>query len=316
MRLLTGWMLLSSWVFDPLGVSLAASLACLYVVLLWRVHRRGMRWSKARSGAFFLLGLATLVFATCGGLAAYRSTLFWVGAVQATVLSAVVPMGLALGDPLGLARTAWGEVGVWRLRRLLRGPVARLLMFPLVSSLLAVASLTVVFLTGYFAASTSSVLVRDLLYAQLLVTGTLVVLPLLSEDMLPSWCTHPVRAVLAFVDGLLDAVPGIFVMTAPTLLTRGVPALTARTWGPDPAWDQKLGGGAMLAVAELIGLPLLAAIVMAWVRADEADAREVDAALDAREVDGALDARAVGSPDSELTAPWWDTDPCYNDRRH
>ena len=307
MRSLTSWMLLSSWVFDPLGASLAASLAFLYGALLWRVHRRGMRWSKARSAAFFLLGLATLVFATCGGLAAYRSTLFWVGAVQATVLSAVVPMGLALGDPLGLARTAWGEVGVLRLRRLLRGPVARLLMFPLVSSLLAVASLTVVFVTGYFASSTSSALVRDLLYAQLLGTGSLVVLPLLGEDMLPSWCTHPVRAVLAFVDGLLDAVPGIFVMTAPTLLTRGVPGLTDRTWGPDPAWDQKLGGGAMIAVAELIGLPLLAAIVMAWVRADEADAREVD---------DALDARAVGSSDPELTAPWWEADPWYDDRRH
>ena len=95
-------------------------------------------------------------------------------------------------------------------------------------------------------------------------------------------------------------------MTAPTLLTRGVPGLTDRTWGPDPAWDQKLGGGAMIAVAELIGLPLLAAIVMAWVRADEADAREVD---------DALDARAVGSSDPELTAPWWEADPWYNDRR-
>ena len=114
MRSLTSWMLLSSWVFDPLGASLAASLAFLYGALLWRVHRRGMRWSKARSAAFFLLGLATLVFATCGGLAAYRSTLFWVGAVQATVLSAVVPMGLALGDPSDWPAqrgARWGSCG-------------------------------------------------------------------------------------------------------------------------------------------------------------------------------------------------------------
>jgi putative copper resistance protein D len=303
---LTGWTFLSSWVFDPLGVSLAASLACLYGVLLWRVHRRGFRWSKARSTAYFIMGIAALLFATCGGLAAYRSTLFWVAAVQAAVLSAVVPMGLALGDPVGLARTAWGEVGVERLRRLLRSPVARLLMFPLVSSLLAVASLAVVFLTGYFASSTSSLPVRELLYAQLLITGSLVVLPLLGEDMLPSWCTHPVRVLLGFVDGLLDAVPGIFVMTAPTLLTRGVPGLTDRTWGPAAAWDQQLGGAAMIAVTELVGLPLLAAIIAAWVRADHANAREVDAALDARE---------AGSSDPELTAPWWEADPRYNDRR-
>ena len=306
MPALTAWAFVSSWVIDPLGVSLAATLACLYGVLLWRVRRRGMWWPKARSAAFFVLGVATLVFATCGGLAAYRSTLFWVGAVQATVLSAVVPMGLALGDSIALARIAWGEAGARRLRRFLRGPVARLLMFPLVSSLLAVGSLTVVFLTGYFARSMSSVLVRDLLYAQLLVTGALVVLPLLGEDMLPSWCTHPVRAVLAFADGLLDAVPGILVMTAPTLLAGGVRGLTDRTWGPAPAWDQKLGGGAMIAVAEVVGLPLLAVIVATWVRADEADARAVDAALDAS---------AVGSPEPERTAPWGESDPRYNDRR-
>jgi putative copper resistance protein D len=278
----------------------------MYGVLLWRVRRRGLRWSKARTTAFFIMGIAALVFATCGGLAAYRSTLFWVAAVQAAVLSAVVPMGLALGDPLGLARTAWGEVGVERLRRLLRSPVARLLMFPLVSSLLAVVSLAVVFLTGYFASSTSSVLVRELLYVQLLVTGSLVVLPLLGEDMLPSWCNHPVRVLLGFVDGLLDAVPGIFVLTAPTLLTRGVPGLTNRAWGPAPAWDQQLAGAAMIAVTELVGLPLLAAIIAAWVRADHANAREMDAALDAQ---------AVGSSEPELTAPWWEADPRYNDRR-
>ena len=58
----------------------------------------------------------------------------------------------------------------------------------------------------------------------LLLTGTLVVLPLLSTELLPAWCTHPVRAFLAFVDGLIDAVPGILVMTTPQLLTVGVGA--------------------------------------------------------------------------------------------
>ncbi|NYI41721.1 cytochrome c oxidase assembly protein [Demequina lutea] len=305
MPTLTVWTLLSSWVFDPLGVSLATVLACLYGALLWQAHRRGISWSKARSTAFFVMGPATLVFATCGGLAAYRSTLFWVAAVQAGVLSAVVPMGLALGDPLALARAAWGEVGAGRLLRLLRSPVARVLMFPLVSSLLAMVSLIVVFLTRYFALSTSSMPVRELLYAQLLVTGSLVVLPILGEEMLPAWCTHPVRVLFAFVDGLLDAVPGVFIFFAPTLLTRGVPGLTDRSWGPTPAWDQQLGGGALITVTELVGLPVLAAIITAWVRADKAEARAVDAALDARD---------AASGDSELTAPWWASDPRYSDR--
>ena len=302
---LTFWTLVSSWVFDPLGLLLAASLACLYGALLWRAHRRGVRWPRARIAAFFVLGIVALIFATCGGLAAYRTTLFWAATTQAAVLSAVVPMGIALGDPVGLARSAWGEASVRRLLRLLRSPVARVLMFTLVSSVLAMLSLILVFVTGYFTLSTTSTLVREALYAQLLVTGSLVVLPILGEEMLPALCTHPIRVLFAFVDGLLDAVPGVVLITAPALLTRGVPGLTDRTWGPTPAWDQQVGGAALIAVTEVVGLPILATIIAAWVRADKAEARAVDAALDAR---------AAESDEPEVTAPWWESDPRYSNR--
>jgi cytochrome c oxidase assembly factor CtaG len=247
---LTPSMLLTAWVFDPLGAALVVALICLYAVGLVRARRRGARWHWLRSAAFVILGAGSLVYATCGALAAYRSSLFWVAAAQAVVLSAVTPMGLALGDPIGLAKKALGDKAFGLIRRGLSGPVAKVSMFPLVSSLLAMGSLIAVFFTGYFASSVSSVLVREVLYAQLLGTGLLVVLPLLGEDMLPSWCTQPVRALIAFVDGLLDAIPGVLVMTAPALLTSGVASFRDRTWGPAPAWDQKLGGGAMLVVAD------------------------------------------------------------------
>ena len=299
--------LLTSWVVDPLGVVLALALAGAYVVCVVRARRRGVAWHGLRTVAFMVLGIGSLVYATCGGLAVYRSSLFVAAAAQATVLSAVTPLGLALGDPVALVGKALGDVDRLRLRRALAGRVARVLMFPLVSSLLAAGSLIAVFFTGYLASSTSSVLVRDLLYVQLLVTGLLVVLPLLGEDMLPAWCTHPVRAVVAFADGLLDAIPGLLVMTAPVLLAPGVRGFADRTWGPAPAWDQKVGGGTMVAIAEAVGLPLLAAIIVSWVRADEADAREIDAALDALEVPAVEPGRE---------RPWWETDPRYADRRH
>ena len=291
---------LTAWVFDPLGAALVVALTCLYAVGLVRARRRGARWHWLRSAAFVILGAGSLAYATCGALAAYRSSLFWVAAAQAVVLSAVTPMGLALGDPIGLAKKALGDKASGLIRRGLSGSLAKVLMYPLVSSLLAVGSLIAVFFTGYFASSVSSVLVREVLYAQLLATGLLVVLPLLGEDMLPPWCTQPVRALIAFVDGLLDAVPGVLVMTAPALLTSGVANFRDRTWGPAPAWDQKLGGGAMLVVAEVVGLPLLAAVFVSWVRADDAEARQTDAFLDARAGDGA---------ESGRDRPWWETDP-------
>jgi len=303
---LTPVTLLTSWMFDPLGVALAVALVCLYAVCLVRARRLGAKWHWLRSATFMILGVASWVYGTCGALAVYRSSLFWVAAVQAALLSAVTPMGLALGDPVTLAEKALGAKGVRRLRQVLKGPLARILMFPLVSSLLAAGSLIIVFFTGYFTSSLSSPLVRDALYAQLLFTGLLVVLPLLGEDLLPPWCTHPVRALLAFVDGLLDAIPGILVMTAPTILAPGVAGFTNRAWGPGAALDQKLGGGAMIAVAEVVGLPLLAAIFVSWVRADAADARRTDAFLDSR---------AAESVEPLLDRPWWETDPRFSDRR-
>ena len=306
---LTPLTLLTSWTFDPLGAGLAVALTCLYVVCLVRVHRAGTKWHWARSAMFLIMGIGTLVYATCGALAVYRASLFWMAAVQAAVLSAVTAMGLALGDPIALAGKTLGDKGVRRLRQALTGPLPRILMFPLVSSLLAVGSLIVVFFTRYFTASLSHLLVREVLYLQLLGTGLLVVLPLLGEDLLPPWCTHPVRALVAFVDGLLDAIPGILVMTAPTLLAPGVASFTDRTWGPGPALDQKLGGGAMIAIAEIVGLPLLTAVFIAWVRADDADARETDALLDARAAESTESSAPV------LERPWWETDPRFSNRR-
>ena len=303
---LTPVTMLTSWMFDPLGVGLVVALAFLYAVCLVRARSLGAKWYWLRSAAFMILGIGSLAYGTCGALAVYRSSLFWVAAVQAAVLSAVTPMGLALGEPTMLAGRTLGVKGVRRLRRALGGPLLRILMFPLLSSLLAVGSLIVVFFTGYFLSSVSNALVREALYLQLLGTGLLVVLPLLGEDMLPPWCTHPVRALIAFVDGLLDAIPGILVMTAPTLLASGVAGFTNRTWGPGPALDQKLGGAAMLAVAEVVGLPLLAAVFVSWVRADDADARATDAFLDAR---------AAQSVEPVLDRPWWETDPRFFNRR-
>jgi cytochrome c oxidase assembly factor CtaG len=297
---LTPETLLTSWIFDPLGASLAVALTCLYAVCLVRARRRGAARHGMRTAAFMILGIGSLAYSTCGALAVYRSSLFWVAAVQAATLSAVTPMGLALGDPVSLARKGLGVRADRDTGHPVAGPLARILMFPLVSSLLAVGSLIVVFFTGYFTSSLSHPLVRDVLYLQLLFTGLLVVLPLLSEDLLPPWCTHPMRALFAFVDGLLDAIPGILVMTAPALLAPGVAGFTSRTWGPGPALDQKLGGGAMLVVAEIVGLPLLAAIFVSWVRADDAQAAATDAVLDARDAESA---------EVVLDRPWWETDP-------
>ena len=308
----------TAWVADPLGLVLAVTLTGAYAAGVVTARRRGVSWPWWRTAVYAVLGVGTLVVATCGALAAYRGTLFWVGAAQATVLSAVTPLGLALGDPVGLARAArpgLGQRAGAGTRRL-----ARVAMFPLLSSVVAAGVLVVFCFTPWFGRSLSVPWVRELAYAVLLVTGTLVVLPLLSSELLPAWCTHPLRSLLAFVDGLIDAVPGILVMTTPQLLTVGVGAatLSRRPWGPAPMWDQRLGGGVMLAIAELVGLPLLGAVLVGWIRADDAEARLVDAELDARRTVPGLPTPGVAGAgpqpggEAERDRPWWESDPRFS----
>ena len=62
-------------------------------------------------------------------------------------------------------------------------------------------------------------------------------------------------------------------------------------------------GGALLAVAEGVGIPLIAATLAEWVRADAVEAREVDARLDEE-----------GDGQPERTGLWWESDPRFADR--
>ena len=63
----------------------------------------------------------------------------------------------------------------------------------------------------------------------------------------------------------------------------------------------------MLTLAELVALPFLGGQLLAWIRADAAEAAEVDKRLDAIAIAEATAAGDAGTP--ELMRPWWETDP-------
>ncbi|NYG08681.1 putative copper resistance protein D [Phycicoccus badiiscoriae] len=288
--------IVTRWVVSPFGTLVALLLSVAYAAGLVALRRSGEHVPVLRPLVFYVVGIGSLVLATDGGLAAARSTSFVAAAAQSAVLAAITPIGIALGDPLGLARRALGPGATRGLDRVVGSRVARVVFFPLVGSVVATALHLLVFTTGWLAASVASAWVRELTYAVLLVSGLVFVLPLLGEALVPTWCTAGVRVLIAFGDGLLDAVPGVVVMASPSLLGAPVAAYLA---APDPLWQQRLGGGAMFGIAEVVGLPLLAATVAVWVRSDAREAALVDARLDLEE---------------ESDRPWWETDPRFTRR--
>lgn len=284
-----------TWRLDPVALAAVLLLAVCYTAGVRRRRRRGAPWPLSRGIAFAVLGLGTIVVATMSCLAVYGRVLFWAAAAQNTLLGVVAPLGLALGDPIGLAGA--------RLRGL------RPLTYPLVSSVLVLASELAIYFTPYFATALHDTAVRQLMHLQLLLTGALFMLPMLTrQEVLPAWCTHPVRAALVFFDGLLDSVPGIVVMTSGTLVAGHWYATHHLAWAPDPRYDQMLGGGLMITISELVGLPFLIAVFAEWWRAERSRTAELDARLD-RELAPAVPPEGSVSPAGpELTRPWWETD--------
>ncbi|MFE9552121.1 cytochrome c oxidase assembly protein [Streptomyces sp. NPDC006692] len=304
---LTTGRLLSTWRPDVAALLLIAVLGGLYGWGVLRLRGRGERWPVPRTAAFALLGLGTLAVATMSALAVYDTELFWPAAVQNVALDLIAPLGLALGDPLRLAMSALPERGAGRLRGAMSGRLVRLFTFPLVSSALVLVSELCIYFTPYFETALRHGALHELMYLQLLLAGSLFVLPVLTrEEALPAWCNHPVRAALVFLDGLIDALPGIVVMTHSTLIAGAWYLRHAPAWAPDVQHNQQVGGGAMVAIAELVSLPFLLAILVQWSRADRAQRVVLDRRLDE---ELAPAAPVAGRPEEEeLVRPWWETD--------
>ncbi|MEE4541499.1 cytochrome c oxidase assembly protein [Streptomyces sp. V4-01] len=325
---LTGSRFFDSWRLDAPALAVIVLLGALYAYGVRRRSRAGERWPLWRTAAFSLLGLGTLVVATMSSLAVYDKVLFWPAAVQNILLDLFAPLGLALGDPLALAAPDG------RLRRAFGSRAVRALTYPLVSSVLVLASELTIYFTPYFATALGNGFVLQLMHLQLLLTGCLFVLPMLSrQELLPSWCSHPVRAALVFFDGLFDSVPGLVVMTSGTLVAGHWYTGHPRTWGPSVRHDQMLGGGLMLMLAELVALPFLLLVFLEWARAERARTAALDAQLDREEASRSFAPPTSASPAAaaaasvpaaaaapeaapagarpeppEMTRPWWETD--------
>lgn len=294
------------WTFDvPIAVALlVAALAYLAGVVMAR--RRGAVWPWWRTVAFLVLGLGSVVVCTMSSLATYDHTVLWALAAQLTLLISIVPVAIASGDPLGLARAALSSTGQRRWDVVMSGAVVRVLTFPAVAAGLALVLMMVLFFSGVLGPALRSSAVLDLVYLVVLVVGCLLALPLLGAEMLPAWCTEPFRLLFAALDGLLDAVPGIAVMTTSSLLAGGYYTHVHRpAWTPSVMADEHDAGALMLALSEVVAIPLLVMLFFRWASSEtRRDART--AARDRAQGSAAEAPEAVSEP--VLEKPWWESE--------
>lgn len=300
---------LTAWSPDVPVLIISAAVGAVYGLAVRRIQQRGGTWPAAATSWFLAAGLGSLMLVTCSFLGTYSRVLFWPLAVQDVLLLTLVPVGLTLGRPVALWRTYRPTSS--------RGPrpagrIMRVLSFPLTGSIVAVALLLMVYTTGWDQARLEHPWLLETTRLVLLAAGFGFLWPLLGVDEGSGRTSYPVRAIVAFLDGLLDALPGLAVLGTGHVIAAGYYARVDRVWGPAPARAQQIGGTAMIALSELVGLPALLVLLLAWVRSDARQAQDVDARLD---VISAAEAAAhpntlagTTAADELVQRPWWEVD--------
>lgn len=275
----------TAWSFDAPVTVLVVTLAAGYLALARRVP-----WPRSRTAWFLFAGLGSLVIVTMSFMGTYQEVLLWPLAVQDVLLMTLVPVGLTLGRPLALLRA------VRPRPEREPGRVVRFLSFPMIGSIAAVSVLIVIYTTGWDEARLNSPALLQLTRLLLVVVGCSFLWPLLGVDAGTGRTSYPIRAMVGFIDGLLDAIPGLAVLGT----THSIAAAHYASVGRSYARDQQIGGTAMVALSELVGLPALLVLLVQWVRTDAVHAHAVDVVMAAEDV-------AAGRDDELLLQPWWET---------
>jgi putative copper resistance protein D len=304
---------------DAPALLVVAAAGTAYGLGIRSVHRAGGRWSVLRAAAF-ACGLVLVVLATGSAVGVYAHVLLWVYVVQACLLLLVAPILLGAGAPLSLAVAVPGRRGAQRLARSTLFRVARV---PGFGPLVLIAATALLFFTPLTTDALRSDLTGELVRAGLLLAGLIVVLPVTDEEMSLTSAAYAAALGLAFVEFLLDAVPGIALRLQAHVLPAASWVALHRPWGPTPLDDQHLGGAVLWFFGEAGDVPFIAALLVAWVRADAREATAQDEAQDAAERArlAATQGQAGDAPGSrvavgeeayeagQLVRPWWETDP-------
>ncbi|MBT2502742.1 cytochrome c oxidase assembly protein [Curtobacterium sp. ISL-83] len=236
--------------------------------------RRGARWPWWRTlafiGALVLFGI--LQFGIVGR---YDQLLRWAFVLRLALLFFAVPTFAALGAPVSLLRTG----GPARLARAadaaLHSRLVRALGNAIVSPLVALV-LFCVLLTPLSATIRESPVWAVAITVLVPVLGFGLLAPLSEPGVLRTSTFVTIEFLLAFVELMLDAIPGIVLRITNHVLDGSLVQAVGQPWFPSPLQDQHLAGDLLWFIAEVADIPVLISLFIRWQRTDRREARVVD----------------------------------------
>lgn len=280
---LTGWRYLTAWEF-PLGAVLPMLLVGgLYLYGVRVLRLRGDSWPLQRTLSFCVLGLGSLAVASFSFLGVYDTVLFWLHMVQHMLMNMIAPVFLVAGAPITLALRTLNKRPRGVLLAIIHSRIAKVALFPPLTTALMVASPFVLYLTGLYDYTLRNDWAHDLLHVWFITVGCMFFFPLLSVDPVPMKMPYPIRFLLFLLTMPFHAFLGVIIMGATTLIAEDWYLSFNRTWGPSPLYDQQLAGGLMWGTGDLTMLSAIVAIFTQWYRDSQREAKRIDRALDREE---------------------------------
>ncbi len=327
----------SAWTLDPWTLAWILILGGLYLTGMIAMRRRGEEWPVGRAISFCGLGLGFAVIATMSSIGVYQPYLFYMRSIQTVLFLLVVPLFVALGRPLTLIVETVPWFGP-RLKSAITSRVARLALFPAITTFVLVLMPFLVYFTPWYAAGFRSVLVAQVTHIALAAPGFLFFWTLLRVDPVPRAYPYVMALWITAAEVIGDAVLGLAVIADTGLIAGPYYHALGTPWNIGLSTNQVLGGGVLWILGDVVGLPFLAAQLIQMIREDESEAKVIDAELDAADAAAAAAAAAASAPTAGTAAvavatgsderrqampqagqapaqrPWWESDPRFTER--
>ena len=239
------------------------------------MRRRGDRWPLRSTVLFLLLGLGSYALVNFGILGVYSGALRWAFTTRIALLLLAVPPAIAAGRPLALLIASLGPVGRARVERVMAGRAVRIFGNVIFGALFS-AALFALFLTPLAGIARGTPVIDAALTVAVPIAGLLTVIPIAEDADRRSSLFLTAEFLLAFVELLIDAVPGIVLRLSPAILDHGPRIVMALGWWPSPLRDQQLAGDLLWCIAEGADLPIIVLLLVRWARSDRKESKKFD----------------------------------------
>jgi len=267
---------------DALIIGILLTLVALYIKGVSILKKRGDSWPVGRTIAF-AVGIATIDFATSGGLGVYALFSFEYHMIAHMVLGMLAPIGLVLGAPITLAlrtlpqgRTP-EERGVrGALIAFLHSRYSILLTNPLTALALFDGSLFVLYFTKLFGNLMQSHAGHLFMTVHFLLAGFLFFHVIIGIDPNPRKIPHLVRIVILFAAMSIHAFFAIALLATTSLIDGGYYGALKTPWLGDLLADQHAAGAIAWSMGEVPIILALIATFIQWMRDDSREAKRID----------------------------------------